>query len=227
MNYYYVDEETGQFLNKTLTNFASTVKDIGSATSKTQAKKVIKEQTFCESIKIVSDDNLAQAGYSGISEAFNAYNNTFGFTSTVFDITQVANVDTITEVLSFCESVSDSRADWQNKLDRANVEQQDLLHVLEFYDLSEEDYARVAKQLHDIRQVRRKAQVMVDIAREIDSVFQKRSTKARCSEALKNICSRVYTPRVYFDLFKEMNEKYGSEANSRAKDSSCIGKEEK
>ena len=227
MNYYYVDEETGQFLDKNLTNFASTVKDIGSATSKTQAKKAIKEQTFSKSVLIVSDDNLVQMGYSGISEAFNARNNTFGFTSTVFDVTQIANVDTITEVLSFCEYASESRAEWQYKLDHANVEQQDLLHVLEFYDLSDEDYARIAKQLHDIRQVRRKAQVMVDIARELDSVFQKRSTKARCSEALKSICSRVYTPRVYFDLFKEMNDKYGAEANNRTKDFSCTGKEEK
>jgi len=225
MIYYYKDEATGQFLNKSLNNFASTIKDVGTATSKTQAKKAIKEQGVFESVRIVSEEELEQEGYSGISEAFSHFNNTRGFTSAVFSVSDIADVNAITDVLEVCTQVSSARNESQSLLDLANLQQQDLLHILEFYDLSDEDYVAIAKRLHEVRQIRRKSQVQVDIARELDALFQKRTSKSECVEALRSINSRVYTPRVYFDLFKEMNAKYG--LHDEAGDTSSSGTEEK
>ena len=111
-------------------------------------------------------------------------------------------------ILSELCYMSDHIKDYQDNLNKmlsdVDKEISDILHYLEFTDLSDSDILTISRRLQECRRHRRKIKDEIDKTDSIRSVFLDKSfgNKVRQSLAMiKKIETRQYTPRKLYDLF--------------------------
>lgn len=209
MNYYLIGEKSKFLVSKNWRGFARTPSSFYKCRNIKTAKNVITsiKDRFRENLIILSDSDVTDLGYESIYDYYEKVCLNIGYSS-------CANLDSLFEssnlvkALNKCKGYIKNREVFQKMLDECNFKQQDLLHMLEFYDLDENDELNICKELKKVRQKRRELQIKIDIARELTALGNGVNLK-NIQSNLSDIENRVYIPKYYCNWFAQMEVKYG------------------